>query len=109
MNSLSRGSGFSPPIVIESPAVAGAAERLLEQVAALGEPQQVAHPGVGGELRLLRQHLGAAEHDGIRLVGEIEDLLPLGDEDVEQLARRAPPSAGVARAARRSCSGSAAA
>ena len=106
MKSLSRESGFSAPIVMESPPLSPSSERLLQQVAALGEPQQVAHPGVGGELRLVRQHLGAAQHDGVRLVREIEDPLPLGDEDVEQLAavgRRRPRRAAARPSVARIC------
>ena len=107
MKSLSRESGFSAPIVIDRPPLRRASERLFQQVAALGEPQQVAHPGVGGELRLVGQQLGAAQHDRVRLVREIEDPLPLGDEDVEQLAAagcRCPHPAAARRCVFRICS-----
>ena len=94
MKSLSRVSGFSRADGDREPQPPPAGERLLEQVVPLGEPEQVPHPAVGGELRLVGQHLRAAEHHRAGLGGEIEDLLPLRDEDVEQLglARSAPPA-----------------
>src|SRR4051812_7418076 len=73
---------------------AAAREGLLQQLPPLGEPKQLPHPRIGGELRLVRQHLRAAQYYPTPVAVQIEDLFTFGDEDIEQLA--AFPGARVA-------------
>src|ERR1041384_5818988 len=53
---------------------------------ALGGGGGGAHRGVGGDLGLLRERLGASQHHRALDVGEVEELVALGHEDVEQTA-----------------------
>ena len=96
MNSLSRGSGFSPPMVIESPA-RRRPRAPAQQVAPLGELEQIAHPRVGGELRLVGQQLRAAQHDG---VGIVATRSKISSPSATKMLSSSPPSgrsAGVAQ------------